>query len=89
MKVRVTKFCPKSIEEMQATHQGFFCPNCNKNVIDFRQKSKEEIEIYLEEAEKPVCGVILKNQFSEEKIIGRAKLRKKHIFCNSVFIFGL
>ena len=42
-KLELTNPCHENVEGMQANEQGFFCAACQKNVIDFTNKTPYEI----------------------------------------------
>ncbi len=57
--------CHANWNKMSATEKGRFCASCTKEVVDFRDKSKEDIIEYLEnyKGEGQTCG-----QFSATQI---------------------
>ncbi len=61
--ISIPKPCHEDWTKMTQKEKGRFCSSCSKTVIDFTQKSKEEIQDYLIENKKqPVCGHFYKNQ---------------------------
>ena len=59
MNIKINKSCPEKWENMQDSPEGKFCEKCSKCVIDFTDKSAQEITKILNEHEKDnVCGRI-------------------------------
>lgn len=55
--------CPENWESMRLGLHSRFCDNCKKDVIDFTQKSREEILLYiLANQDKQICGRLLPSQ---------------------------
>lgn len=53
----IEKPCPESWKKMQRNDDGRFCLTCNKTVVDFTHKSKEEIIDFLKTKNgEEVCG---------------------------------
>ena len=62
-KIRITNPCSNKWEEMDAAQQGKFCQQCNKNVIDFTQKTEQQIKDYfIANNNQPNCGRFYNNQ---------------------------
>ncbi len=56
--------CPASLNRMSASGEGYHCTTCNKCVIDFRDKTVEEIKATLKPGD---CGVFLPHQLTHQK----------------------
>lgn len=57
MHLKIKEPCPANWDEMTSEKDGKFCAMCKKNVIDFTQKSKSDILIYLlENKGKNICA---------------------------------
>jgi TonB family protein len=57
MHLKIKEPCPANWDEMTSVKDGKFCAMCEKNVIDFTEKSKSDILIYmLENKEKNICA---------------------------------
>ncbi len=54
--------CGEKFDQFQKTHTGGFCQSCQKEVIDFTQKSEKEIVAYFKEASGSTCGRFRENQ---------------------------
>ncbi|MEQ6125112.1 energy transducer TonB [Pseudotenacibaculum sp. MALMAid0570] len=62
-KVSIPKPCHEDWSKMTPKEKGRFCNSCSKTVIDFTQKSQEEIQNFLAENNgKRVCGHFQRNQ---------------------------
>ncbi len=61
--ISIPKPCHEDWSAMTQKEKGRFCSSCSKTVIDFTQKSKEEIQDYLNENfGKRVCGHFYRKQ---------------------------
>lgn len=56
--------CPMSLNRMDETENGFFCSTCNKEVIDFRNMSIEEIKASLATGG---CGLFNTDQLTNQR----------------------
>ena len=56
--------CPASLANMPKSDNGFYCSSCNKCVVDFRDKSVEEIKATLKPND---CGIFLPHQLQDQK----------------------
>lgn len=55
--------CPENWDKMKIVIDSRFCEKCTKNIIDFTNKTREEIFAYLlANNQKKVCGRIYKSQ---------------------------
>ncbi|PKF74728.1 hypothetical protein [Chryseobacterium sp. PMSZPI] len=58
-RIKVHTPCPESWEDMQHSVEGKFCEKCSKSVIDFTDKTEEQIQDILKKANgKEICGRI-------------------------------
>jgi hypothetical protein len=81
--------CHENWNEMKAEEQGRFCLKCAKTVVDFTQKSKEQIKSYFEEVSIKVCGRFLNEQLTAEPIKVKVNQHKMRIFtCALYLVFG-
>lgn len=81
--------CHENWNEMKAEEQGRFCLKCAKTVVDFTQKSKEQIISYFEELSGKVCGRFLNEQLTAEPIKLKVNQHKMRIFtCALYLVFG-
>ncbi|MES2588600.1 MAG: hypothetical protein V4622_06420 [Bacteroidota bacterium] len=74
MKISIPKPCHENWSEMlpdlptgQAGAQGRFCLKCTKTVVDFSQKTKDEIKSFFQETTGKVCGRFQTNQLDSPK----------------------
>lgn len=96
MKVSINNPCHENWETMTPNEQGAFCLACQKTVVDFSQKTTQEIKDFftvLPKAEK-VCGRFRKDQLKEmsfddfyEKF--KSWILPKKLACVLFFCFGL
>ena len=62
-KFRIEEPCHENWAGMTPTEKGAFCMSCSKQVVDFTNKSSEEIKrTFREMTEKSICGRIGNNQ---------------------------
>ncbi|MVN20574.1 energy transducer TonB [Mucilaginibacter arboris] len=61
---RLTFTCNRSWEEMIVVKDGRFCNNCQKTVIDFTNKTPDEIAAYLMSSTTKVCGRFQQSQLA-------------------------
>lgn len=60
--------CSENLNQMKPTEKGRFCGSCQKEIIDFRGFSIEEILKIHDENKGQVCGIYLKNHFEDQAI---------------------
>ena len=56
--------CSENWENMTVSEQGKFCQNCQKDVVDFTQKSDKEVLDILAKSKGNLCGRFTKQQLS-------------------------
>lgn len=67
--VHIAEPCHRKPENMEPVSGGFFCDECCKVVIDFREKSNEEILSTLSNrGSERLCGYFNKSQASRGKL---------------------
>lgn len=61
--VHIESPCPLKLNQLDPVEGGFHCSQCNKVVLDFRDKSDDNILSVLKKAEEQrVCGLYNSNQ---------------------------
>ena len=60
--------CIKQSNSFDKTTTGFFCDKCSNTVIDFTDKSIDDLQKAIENSTKPVCGLFRRTQLSEQFI---------------------
>jgi len=66
-KIYIPEPCFEDWDKMTPTEQGAFCGVCSKDVIDFSNRSEEEIQRYLaENMNAKICGRFKASQICEE-----------------------
>ncbi len=68
--LHIEKPCPIYLNESNKKGSEFYCKSCKKSLIDFRDKSQEEILPYVG---KNVCGVFNSNQLSGQQKLSFSK----------------
>ncbi len=65
--VNIPNPCPLKLNQLSPVDGGFFCSQCSKVVIDFRERADEEIISALKNSEKGrVCGVYQHHQVNNK-----------------------
>ena len=81
--------CHENWNEMKAEEQGRFCLKCAKTVVDFTQKSKEQIKSYFKELSGKVCGRFRNEQLTTEPVKVKVNQHEMRIFtCALYLVFG-
>ena len=62
--------CPIVIKRLEKDGNDFSCKTCNKNVVDFRGKSSEEIKSILQHG---MCGIYHRSQLPAQVKMTRAR----------------
>lgn len=63
--VHIPEPCPRTPGSMQNAAGGFYCDDCSKVVIDFRDKSNDEIlGVFSGKGTTRICGVFNRSQAS-------------------------
>ncbi len=60
--VRLNFTCNRNWEDMAAVESGRFCNDCQKKVVDFTDKTNDEIAAYLMSSTTKVCGRFQQSQ---------------------------
>lgn len=79
--------CPQSLSGLMPTQNGFFCKDCQKCIVDFRGKSKVEMNDLMRNSMQEVCGIFTKDQVDRPSA-GTIRSGFKLAFI-AVFILGL
>lgn len=67
MKISITNPCPENWDNMQDSEEGKFCEVCSRCVIDFSEKTDQEIKEIIDQTNsKRVCGKIVSKSFFED-----------------------
>lgn len=56
-KLTLSYKCNQDWQQMPEKEAGRFCAQCNRCLIDFREKTLEEIAAIHANSAKPVCGI--------------------------------
>ena len=62
--VRLNFTCNRTWEDMQPVENGRFCNDCQKKVVDFTDKTNDEIAAYLIGSTTKVCGRFQQSQLA-------------------------
>lgn len=89
-KLSIPKPCNENWNAMISAEKGRFCSSCEKTVVDFTQKSSEEIQYYLTNNKKQrVCGHFYRKQLDTVVIqLPNYTIQQKYSF-HKVFIVCL
>lgn len=74
-KIQLPNPCPQNPRNFTPTGNGGFCQSCQKEVVDFRKMSQEEVLDFIINNPKHRCGIFLKNQVESVSI----KLENKRL----------
>lgn len=74
--------CKKNINKMPSCDLGKHCASCNRTIIDFRNKSAEELDL-LRETNKNICGIF------SEKQVSKGYENYRQLVATTVFTFGI
>ena len=75
--LKVSNPCPYLLSRMKKDGNNYFCEGCNKTIVDFREKSLDEIQCI---ANKNICGIFTANQLP-----GQQKMN----FSKQIIFYGL
>lgn len=66
MKIKISNPCPESWDNMQDSTEGKFCEVCSRCVIDFTEKTDQEIkDIINQNYNTRICGRVVSKSFSK------------------------
>lgn len=65
--VRLNFTCNRNWEDMTIVENGHFCNDCQKKVVDFTDKTPDEIAAYLISSTTKVCGRFQQSQLSPSR----------------------
>ncbi|MCS3530468.1 hypothetical protein [Chryseobacterium sp. JUb7] len=78
-KLYIPNPCSENWESMSFQEKGRFCSVCNKCVIDFTQKNKDEIKsIFAERKEENICGRYYSHQLTNR--VNMSEQIKRYFF---------
>lgn len=60
--------CIENRNTLEETGNGYNCEKCSKHVVDFTNKSDEELQRIISESFEPVCGIFKRSQLSQKFI---------------------
>ena len=66
LSVSVSNPCSEKFSQFKSTASGGFCNACQKEVIDFRSMSDEELITYFKNREGKTCGYFKTSQLKEK-----------------------
>ena len=88
--IQIPKPCHENWDEMSPNAQGKFCGSCQKNVIDFTNKSAVEIQNYLWEHKKQgICGRFEQTQLSRITIQIPQQILWNQVHFHKMFLLAL
>lgn len=78
-RIQINDPCHEDWSKMSPEEQGRFCQSCQKTVVDFRTKSRDEIQAYLASKQKEdsrTCGRFYRHQLDMPKAVEERNLRR-------------
>jgi hypothetical protein len=89
-KILIPKPCHENWEGMTPNSQGKFCGSCQKNVVDFTNKSAVEIQNYFaENTGKRICGRFEKTQLNSITLQIPHQLLFSQVHFHKMFLLAL
>ncbi|MDG1398393.1 MAG: energy transducer TonB [Polaribacter sp.] len=89
-KISIPKPCNENWNTMTPKEKGRFCSSCDKTVVDFTEKTNEEIQYYLvENKNQRVCGHFYKKQLDSIVIEIPPITFQKRLSFQKLFILAL
>jgi hypothetical protein len=80
--------CPFAASKLNKNSEGYFCKSCSKTIVDFRDKTTEEIFEVLKQ--NKVCGVFLNEQLEvQPKLNFRSSLKFQFLLLASILGFSI
>lgn len=80
--IRFSFPCKENINDMTSSEQGKHCSSCKRTIIDFRNKSTEELDL-LKETNKEICGIF------SEKQVAKGYENYRQLVATTVFTLGI
>jgi hypothetical protein len=80
--IKVENPCPFLLNRMKKEGNNYFCNSCSKTVIDFRDKTEDEIKCNVR---KDTCGIFTIDQLKGHK--RQSFLRQTLFYCLTVLSF--
>lgn len=74
--------CKEDINKMTSCDLGKHCASCNRTIVDFRNKSSEELDL-LRETNKNICGIF------SEKQVAKGYENYCQLVATTVFTLGI
>jgi hypothetical protein len=66
-KIQIPQPCRENWNAMKPNESGRFCNSCSKTVVDFSKMSDVEVQKYLQNAAKDVCGYFRHDQVDSKQ----------------------
>lgn len=58
--------CPENRNTLEQSENGYNCDKCSMKVIDFTNKSNEELQRIISKSLEPICGIFKRSQLSQK-----------------------
>jgi len=88
MKLIKNNTCSEDIKKMKKDGSQRFCSSCRKNVVDFRNKTADEIIQYIEENGKP-CMILFEDQVNEINAMDQTAFNKFSVLGKAAAVAGM
>jgi hypothetical protein len=75
-KINLQNPCPMTLNRMKSG-DTFFCKSCDKKIVDFREKTTEEIMHYFSNSTGSGCGIFKRSQVNVSEYSFRNKILYK------------
>ena len=77
-KITIPKPCNASWVSMSESGAGRYCSNCEKEVIDFRNYTRDDLQAWFSESKTTICGHFNTNQL--DLILNRSSITKASVY---------
>src|SRR5210317_2503994 len=84
---RLSFSCSKYQRELTPQNRDYYCKSCDRCVVDFRGKTKQEADAIIHKSKGKVCGIFDNDQVSNKR---QVKVHSWFKFAFAlVFIYGM
>lgn len=89
--ISISEPCSEKFNRFKPAQSGRFCKSCQKEVIDFRKMSDQQIINYFKNNNNETCGILKKSQLKNYEVDANIKGSRslKYITAASLALFSL